>query len=257
MAVDATQRDDLRRVYLAIYDNFAIHHSELARSLKGINSRYARELCATLQQGDLVVITESDEGDCWQTLPTYDTMTREEAEAKFDEWAGEPPSPVNATHTGSSPRSSLKSSEAGAHPCRCGCGEVITTRSVYRPGHDARHAGAVGRQVAREVMETGGGAADLETDADRFAVLPSDALKAKALRIANKELGTLMRQGKNRTLTRNTKPRYIEGIIKVGKTEYPGRKWPTANGKDEQFEYLGTKGWVAASKTAAKTFQEA
>lgn len=256
MAITVEHAADLKRVYQTIFDAFAISTSEIADTLKGINTRYARELCGALQQGNLITLTEDGEGsEAWQTNDpgTYDSHEWAEAEKIIDNWLGvKPPSPLNATSSkGASPRSSLKSGATGPHPCACGCGEVLHTRSVYRPGHDARHAGAVGRQVAREVMETGGGAADLETDADRFAVLPSDALRAKALRIANKELGTLMRQGKNRTLTRNTKPAYVEGIVKVGKNERPARRY-----KDGKVTYFVGDDMKQASATAAKTFQE-
>lgn len=58
--------------------------------------------------------------------------------------------------------------------CRCGCGQEVGPKANYRMGHDARHASA----VARAAAERG----DLSDDA--FAELPSDALKAKAKRIA-------------------------------------------------------------------------
>jgi hypothetical protein len=32
--------------------------------------------------------------------------------------------------------------------CGCGCGQTANLGRQYRPGHDARHAGAVGRMVA-------------------------------------------------------------------------------------------------------------
>lgn len=64
------------------------------------------------------------------------------------------------------------------HPalCTCGCGEPTTRR--YRPGHDARHAGRVGRALAGE--------AGLTADQSQrmLGELPSEALRAKALKIA-------------------------------------------------------------------------
>ena len=58
----------------------------------------------------------------------------------------------------------------GSGNCLCGCGELVQTmgRSLYRPGHDARHAGNLGRLAA----ETG--------DDSVLDVLPTPALKAKA-----------------------------------------------------------------------------
>lgn len=58
--------------------------------------------------------------------------------------------------------------------CRCGCkAKVVSPRATYLSGHDARHAGVVGRSL------TGTAA-----DAKRLATLPSDRLQAKALAVA-------------------------------------------------------------------------
>jgi hypothetical protein len=60
--------------------------------------------------------------------------------------------------------------------CLCGCGAVVGRGSRYRPGHDARHAGQVGRQIA-------------SADGDGthlLAALPSEALRAKASGIAER-----------------------------------------------------------------------
>lgn len=66
--------------------------------------------------------------------------------------------------------------EQGGRRCLCGCGEA--TGRNYRPGHDARHAGQVGRALAQ--------APDLTVD-QREALLhelPSLALRQKASKIA-------------------------------------------------------------------------
>lgn len=244
MAIEPAQRDDLRRTYLAIYDNFAIHHTDLAHNLKGINSRYARELCATLQQAGLIVLTEDgDNNEVWQCVETHDTHTREQAEELVDLWLGAP-SPMNATPTSGSSRSSLKSEQAGPHECRCGCGEVITTRSVYRPGHDARHAGQVGRQVAA-IMEGGHDEGDQVEINRLYSTLGSDKLRTKALRIADKANQKNLKAAK-------PEPQIVEGIAKVGKNEVPARRYP--NGLVEVLQ--PGKDWKTASKAAAKTFQE-
>lgn len=36
---------------------------------------------------------------------------------------------------------------AQGNKCRCSCGETPNTGKMYRPGHDARHAGLVGRLI--------------------------------------------------------------------------------------------------------------
>ena len=57
--------------------------------------------------------------------------------------------------------------------CLCGCGETTGRGSTYRPGHDARHASRVGRAMAAASAE----------DPALLAELPSDALRAKALKM--------------------------------------------------------------------------
>jgi len=61
--------------------------------------------------------------------------------------------------------------------CLCGCGS--SARLQYRPGHDARHAGQVARELSTAAVSL--------TPKEREAILrslPSDALRAKALKIA-------------------------------------------------------------------------
>lgn len=64
----------------------------------------------------------------------------------------------------------------GGHFCKCDCGEVITTKASYRPGHDARHAGIVARAIADDPKQTKA----------LLSTLPSAALQAKATRAAEK-----------------------------------------------------------------------
>lgn len=56
--------------------------------------------------------------------------------------------------------------------CGCGCGD--TTKSTFRPGHDARHAGNTGRALAANPK-------DKTALADLAAMSP--ALRAKAERV--------------------------------------------------------------------------
>lgn len=66
----------------------------------------------------------------------------------------------------------------GSGNCRCGCGEN-TVKGLYRPGHDARHAGAVARDLAASAVE---GYERTTADSD----LGSDALRAKAYKMAER-----------------------------------------------------------------------
>lgn len=65
-------------------------------------------------------------------------------------------------------------STATGPTCTCGCGEQIGPKATYRPGHDARHAGAVARAIA----------ADPKQEKTLLLALPSPALRAKAQRAA-------------------------------------------------------------------------
>ena len=62
--------------------------------------------------------------------------------------------------------------EAPAAPslCRCGCGEETKPGRLYRPGHDARHAGDVARRVV---------AGAPEAEAELAALPPKLAEKAR------------------------------------------------------------------------------
>lgn len=57
--------------------------------------------------------------------------------------------------------------------CRCGCGAQVASRRLYRPGHDARHAGVAAR-------------AALAGDPTAVAALPTPALQAKAQGLADR-----------------------------------------------------------------------
>lgn len=66
--------------------------------------------------------------------------------------------------------------------CACGCG--VTGSGTYRPGHDARHAGVVGRDLVALVQTPAFAEASDEDKATAFAlrlqVLPTRALQDKA-----------------------------------------------------------------------------
>lgn len=68
---------------------------------------------------------------------------------------------------------------AAPTPCRCGCGAPTKRPSAsYLPGHDARHAGTVGRSVA-----------DLDAEQASIRIdlaLATPALRAKATGVADK-----------------------------------------------------------------------
>lgn len=70
-----------------------------------------------------------------------------------------------------------------AGKCLCGCG--AETKRSYRPGHDARHAGQVGRLLAA------GTSLSPEQRSQLLATLPSEALRQKALRMSPGRAGAV------------------------------------------------------------------
>lgn len=235
MAIDVTHADDLRAVYLQVFDAFSLHSpSEVVQAHKTINSRYARELLGALVQGKMLWTEEDNDGEIyWQVSNpgTYDEHTREEAEAAIDLWLGKT-TPKSTTKKGST----VSTKKKEASPCLCGCGEPAM--SNYRPGHDARHAGQIGREIAANFNTKGFDRRTL------LAVLPSDALKAKAEKVA--ETATKPKADKPKTP--------VEGTIKVGKNEVIARRHP--NGLVEYLPADGKSDWKTASASASKTFAE-
>lgn len=84
-----------------------------------------------------------------------------------------------ATKTTTAKTTAAKTAEVEATPtptaCKCGCG--APTKSTYAPGHDARHAGQIGRWLLANPDAT---PAQRKT---QLANLPTPALQAKAERV--------------------------------------------------------------------------
>lgn len=82
--------------------------------------------------------------------------------------------PAEATAPAAPKAAKVATSKAAPKPCRCGCEALAAGKSLYRPGHDARHAGQVARTAARYILV---GEVVPETV---WADLGSDKLVAKA-----------------------------------------------------------------------------
>ena len=235
-----TNAAELREVYLHTFDSFATTPSDVADTVEGVsNVRFARELLGTLVQAGLVVEGEGDEGAIWQTYPdTYDNIDRDEAIRRIDTWLGNTANKEKKMSAATETRPAERTKDEGYHPCYCGCGENVPAKSYYRPGHDARHAGEIGRKVA-------------EThDESLFNDLPSERLVIKAKNIAIKALERTKAK-EDREAAKNA-PEVVEGTLQVGKKERIGRRF-----KDGKIEYMDDAGeWKPASKTAASTFTE-
>lgn len=263
-----TNAGDLKVTYMLAFDSFAISPGDIVDSSEGrVNMRYAREMLGVLANANLLVLVEDGEGsEAWQVANpgTYDNATREEAEATIEAWLAN----QNTIEPGDKPaktkkdKTMTKDTPAEVGPCYCGCGGDRSAKSFYRPGHDARHAGQIGRQIAANYTVKGFDRRELLNE------LPSERLMAKAEAIAGKAIEKMdakaMRdaeRAKNATNKAKTEPSVApeddgteakeHGTVKVGKEEYVAVRY-TATGEVEYFKGADTK---VASKTAAKTFQ--
>lgn len=119
--------------------------------------------------------------------------------------------------------------------CGCGCGEAVAGKANYRPGHDARHAGYVGREAV-DAFDRGQGHWDSK---EFYGELPSPALRDKALNVARKIIEKRAKaeaQGKdkgddNLKSLKGSRRSDVEkqvgtglGTVKVGRWTYPARQ---------------------------------
>lgn len=154
----ATHTPALRATFLAAFDNFSTDPSEIATLPEVGNVRYARELLGVLVQAGLLEDSYVNGAEqVWQVVNpgTYDSATREQAEAVIDQWleanvdvALGNAKPKAARRTGTA----SKRNPAALPLCLCGCG--TPGKSDYRPGHDARHAGNLARAALSGEMTT-------------------------------------------------------------------------------------------------------
>lgn len=123
-------------------------------------------------------------------------------------------------------------------PCTCGCGERVRGQSLYRPGHDSRHASRVGHAVAFVMTN---GIEEKKRDkkvADLLSSLPSSQLVDRANRIATNDLS----RGRVNPFTR--------GKVRVGDKEYDAILRP-----DESVVYFKNDRELPASRKAAESFK--
>ncbi len=112
--------------------------------------------------------------------------------------------------------------ETATVQCTCGCGEATqSAKSLYRPGHDARHAGLVARDLVASRVQ---GHERQYSEED----LGSDALRAKALKMADRLAAKAQAQA-DRAAAKGSKWTEAEPV-KRGRWTYPTR----TNGKITQ-----------------------
>lgn len=224
---------ELREVYLMAFDNMAVDPITVEQETgERIGSRFARELIGTLALANVLVESEIGGETVWQTAFNVDDTNRAEVEAFIDEFLGIK-KPKKAAKKATATRPATRTKDEGYHPCLCGCGENVPAKSFYRPGHDARHAGQIGKAL---------GAMDQPSDADVKKMtgdLPSDRLVEKALSIADAQRAKR---------SKKASPTFTEGTAKVGKNQVKARM------TNDGIEVLDGAEWKPASKTASKTF---
>ncbi|ALY09459.1 hypothetical protein FDH59_gp56 [Arthrobacter phage Joann] len=141
--------------------------------------------------------------------------------------------------------------------CTCGCGEATSSaKTMYKPGHDARHAGNVARDLAKYLMDGGEGTGHNMLDELPTANLQHKA-KSMAARLVEKEAKKAERAASRKPSDKPAKPAakiaevvaaeeaahaeeeaakvpepmfdeadkhiYIYGTVKIGRWEYPTR----------------------------------
>lgn len=226
---------ELHEVYLMAFDNMSVDPVTVEQETDGrIGARFARELIGTLAQANLLGEVEIEGETLWQTSFSVDEADRSEVETFIDEFLGLKKAKPAKKATATSGKATTK--HEGYHPCGCGCGENVPAKSNYRPGHDARHAGQVGREIAVNYATPGFDRREL------LAALPSDALKAKAELIADKAI---------ERSSKKSSPTFTEGTAKVGKNTVKARM------TNDGIEVLDGAEWKPASKSAAKSFTPA
>lgn len=116
--------------------------------------------------------------------------------------------------------------------CACGCDQPVAKRATYRPGHDARHAGQVGRDVAERLAAQPEGG-DLN-DPENYDDLPTPALQTKAQRVAEKHYARITKRsevepdrgsdghGEIQARLEATEAQ-VTGTFKIGRWDYPAR----------------------------------
>jgi hypothetical protein len=189
--------NDLRNAFLAVHASAIVMDiPELAEQLN-IKRVYAKELMETLCHmeigGNPLVHVNLEVGepgndgahDLYSTFHTVDEKSSIEMEQIFDK-AFPAPTVEDAEATIAkrpAPRTPQNATNPADLPlCLCGCGDPVTNRKRnYKPGHDARHAGNVARDMAQFP-----GMNNEERRRVLLDALPTDGLRWKAAGMADR-----------------------------------------------------------------------
>jgi hypothetical protein len=266
--IDPNQREDLRAVYLHIHGSAIVDTiPELATDLK-LKRTYVKELIGVLEthadrDGNPFVHVNLPAGegsndtphDYYSTTHTVDDHTNEDAQHWFDEhWPVLDPQIVKSVQDlqPAAERPTRDKNPANLPECRCGCGEICNRGRNYRPGHDARHAGDIARQIANH-----------DPDGDTRNVwlnkLPTDALRIKADNMADGLLrkaaakthatrSKMEKQGKS--VDEIEKVQFVSGKVKIGRNSFDAEQNMTSGA----VSYTNSKGVQVANERVRKSF---
>lgn len=229
-------REDLKAVYLAVFDSAITTDVPSVASKLRLERRYANELFQTLaaikdSNGNALITINLLAGeemndtphDWWEAGVNIDAQTHDEAEALFDatvpDMEGDPVSrqgnsapynPEAGTNVTTAPRTPRNATNPADLPlCLCGCQTPVNNRKRnYKPGHDARHAG----QVAR-AMAAWPGLEYSDKRAGFLDVLPTDALRWKAATMADR---LIAKETKGDRAVKHASKAQIEAAITAG-----------------------------------------
>lgn len=129
----------------------------------------------------------------------------------------------------------------GGHFCKCPCNQIITSKAIYKPGHDAAHVS----HLLFTIIEHG----EFDMQKSYAKELPSEALQAKFYRaVANylaKKAPKVKAEEPIATVVEEPEGEgFVEGEIKIGRWTYPTRTWE--GGIVERNEKRdGSGAWIA------------
>lgn len=179
--MDNETRDALRETYLFAFDGHGAVPTDLVDAEIANNPRHGRELLGILTGANLLIQDDvNGEGDVWVPSEDRDHVTRDQADSTIETWLDEHDDTSALVYESATPTPKKKgktvTTSTEFKKCLCGCDENVPPKSTFRPGHDARMAG----QIARQMVEDGG------YDDELVATLPTEALRDKATAIFEK-----------------------------------------------------------------------
>lgn len=240
--ITSHMRQDLRDTYLAVADAGVADIATIEDKVRA-NTRYARELLGVLEHANLIVKPD-EAGQEWEiNADHYKDRAYNEIETAdlIDEWLTEKLGPVTSTKASpptrtatTPPKTRVPSKASPSGTCLCGCGRA--TRKSFAPGHDARFAGMVAKELASKTIADPTGMSS-EQVGSILSILPSQPLRDKAWKQAQSLIGKASNKQatpKSDTVSahfagmeaakQEIEPDYTYGVVKIGKNRFAARR---------------------------------